>query len=284
MTAATARLTSLERDGMTFDVYDEGPAGGEVVVLLHGFPERSSMWADVAPLLHAQGYRTVAMDQRGYSAGARPRRRRDYTLPLLVGDVAALVERIGGRVHLVGHDWGAAVGWAVAMQRPELLHTLTALSVPHPKAMMGAALTSRQLLRSWYILFFQLPVLPELAARIRGGPVDRSLRGMGMTDDEVALFRAEMVDDGAFSPALGWYRAVPFADRSLLSQQVGVPTTFVWSDGDGAIDRSGAESTAAYVDAAYEFVELAGLSHWIHTHAPETCAEIILRRARGGAA
>lgn len=280
MTAATARLSSLEHDGLTFDVYDEGPADGEVVVLLHGFPERSSMWRQVARLLHAQGYRTVAMDQRGYSTGARPRRRRGYTLPLLVGDAAALIERIGAPVHLVGHDWGAAVAWAVAMKRPDLLRTLTALSVPHPKAMLGAALTSRQFFRSWYILFFQLPAIPELAARIKGGPVDRSLRGMGMTDDEVARFRAEMVDDGAFSPALGWYRAVPFADRRQYTQPVAVPTTFVWSDGDGAIDRSGAESTGTYVDAHYEFVELEGLSHWIPTHAPETCAEIIVRRAQ----
>ena len=89
---------------------DEGPLDGVPVVLLHGFPERASTWRDVAPLLHARGFRTLAPDQRGYSPGARPPRRRDYRVALLAGDVVALIERIGRPVHLVGHDWGAVVG------------------------------------------------------------------------------------------------------------------------------------------------------------------------------
>ena len=108
------RLTRFRHDGLVFDVRDEGPVDGDPVVLLHGFPERSTCWRDVAPLLHARGLRTYAPDQRGYSPGARPRRRRDHTIPKLVGDVVALIETIGRPVHLVGHDWGATVGWMVA--------------------------------------------------------------------------------------------------------------------------------------------------------------------------
>ncbi len=104
------RITTIERDGLRFDIRDEGPIDGEPIVLLHGFPQDSRSWDAVAPRLHAAGYRTFAPDQRGYSPGARPPRRRDYSLDLLVGDVAALIESVpGGRAHVVGHDWGAAV-------------------------------------------------------------------------------------------------------------------------------------------------------------------------------
>lgn len=277
----TERIASLERGDLTFDVFDEGPLEGDVVVLLHGFPERSSTWREIAPALHAAGYRTVAMDQRGYSPGARPERRRDYRLALLVDDVAALVERTGGPVHVVGHDWGAVVAWALAILRPGLVRTLTAISVPHPMAFLGAALRSAQGLKSWYILAFQLPRIPELLARRRGGVFDQQLRRSGMTSEEVARFRVEMVEYGAMPFALGWYRAMPLLDRDLLGKKVSVPTTFLWSDGDAAVDRSGAERTERYVDAPYEFVTLAGVSHWAPTQAADQCAEAILRRIAG---
>jgi len=276
----TARITQLQHDGLTFDVLDEGPLDGLPVVLLHGFPERSSSWRSVAPILHAAGVRTFALDQRGYSPGARPRRRRDYRMTRLVGDVTALIDRVGGPVHLVGHDWGAVVGWMVAAQRPDLLRSWTAISVPHPRAFLQAGLTSSQGLRSWYIGFFQVPRLAELTAGRRGGFFDRSLRHAGMTAEEVERFRVEMVEDGALPHALGWYRAITLADPRASSRRVTVPTTFVWSDGDVAVARRGAEETGRWVDAAYELVVLEGVSHWIPTQAPEECAAAILARVQ----
>jgi len=277
VTTTNERLSTLDQDGLTFDVYDEGPADGEVVVLLHGFPEKSSCWRAVAPLLHERGYRTVAMDQRGYSPGARPPRRRDYRISTLADDVVALIDRVGGPVHLVGHDLGALNSWAVAIQRPDLVRTLTAVSVPHPAAFLRSLVTSPQLLKSWYMLFFQLPMLPELGARAPG-PFDRSLRCSGMTRDQVARFRKEIVGDGAFGPAVRWYRAFPFSDVGLAGQRVTVPTTFVWSDGDTAVTRWSFKNNAKYVDAPYEQVVLEGVSHWIPTQAPDACAEAILSR------
>lgn len=274
----TGRIRTFTRDGLTFDVLDDGPLDGEVVVLLHGFPERATSWRHVAPLLHAAGLRTLALDQRGYSEGARPRGRRAYRLSELVDDVAALVERAGGSVHLVGHDWGAAVAWGLAARRPALVRSLTTVSVPHPAAFQKAMLTSPQALRSWYMLLFQAPYLVELSARPRGGPFYRSLAQSGMTGDEVERCRREVVETGALSGGLAWYRAIPFADHSLATQRTTVPTTFVWSDGDAALDRRGAELTESYVDAPYEFVELSGVSHWIPTQAPEALATAILER------
>lgn len=280
--SATERITTYEHDGLAFDVRDEGPLDAVPAVLLHGFPERGTTWREVAPILHAQGVRTFAPDQRGYSPGARPGRRRDYRLTLLVDDVVALVEEIGAPVHLVGHDWGAVVAWLVAARRPDLVRTLTAVSVPFPMAFLRAGLTSTQALRSWYMGFFQIPRLAERSARRPGGPFDQALLRSGMTQDEVALFRTEVLAYGALPFALGWYRAITLVDRSMLSLRVSVPTTFVWSDGDVAVARRGAERCGGHVDGPYTFVELTGVSHWIPTQAPGPLARAILARMETG--
>jgi pimeloyl-ACP methyl ester carboxylesterase len=272
------RITTYEHDGLTFDVLDEGPLDGEVVVLLHGFPERASCWRLVAPLLHARGLRTLAPDQRGYSPGARPSRRRDYRTPALVGDVTALIERVGGPAHVVGHDWGAVVAWNVAIKRPDLVRTLTAFSVPHPLAFLSSMVTSRQGLKSYYMGVFQVPRLPEWIASKPGGLLASMLRRSGMSQEDVARFRAEIVDYGALPGGLAWYRALPMFDRSLLGTRVTVPTTMVWSDGDDFVDRAGVDRTERYVDAPYELVVLDGVSHWMTTQEPEACADAILAR------
>ena len=270
------RLLRYRHEGLTFDVRDEGPLDGGPVVLLHGFPERSSSWRHVAPLLHEAGLRTYAPDQRGYSPGARPRRRRDYRLQKLVGDVVALIDTVGRPVHLVGHDWGAAVGWYVAAQRPDLVRTWTAVSVPHPLAFIRAALTSRQAAKSWYMAAFQLPLLPEKVAHT--DRFDQELRKGGMTAADVARFRREIVEDGALRGGLMWYRALPLLDRRHLTATVRVPTTFVWSDGDVAVGPAGGRHTPRHVEAPYRFVELTGVSHWIPTQAPGALARAILDR------
>jgi len=278
---AAARVTTYENDGLTFDVRDEGLLDGPVVVLLHGFPQRASCWDAVAPLLHAQGYRTVAPDQRGYSPGARPEGRRAYTVDKLVGDVVALLDSLGeagARVHLVGHDWGAMVGWGVAARFGDRVRTWTAVSVPHPQAFMKAGLRSTQLLKSWYMYAFQLPRLPELLAEKKGDRLERMLGSTGMTRAETARFTREIVEYGAFPGGLGYYRALPFSLRGGVGGRVRVPTTMVWSDGDTAVDGAGARLAGDYVLADYELVVLEGVSHWVPEHAPEALAEIVLER------
>ncbi|MBA2955827.1 alpha/beta fold hydrolase [Nocardioides sp. MAH-18] len=275
------RIRVLHHDGLSFDVLDEGPEDGTPVVLLHGFPERSSTWRDVVPRLHAAGLRTYALDQRGYSPGARPRGRRSYRMHHLAGDVAALIEQIGQPVHLVGHDWGAAVGWAVAGRFGDRVLTYTALSVPHPAAFARAMKNPSQRRRSRYMAVFNIPVLPELAARKPGGQFDQAMRKGGMTADEVARFRREIVEYGALRHALGWYRALPVTRPGSTDFHVRVPTTLVWSDRDIAIGREGVDGTARWVDGPYELVVLEGVSHWIPTQAADACADAILARVRG---
>jgi pimeloyl-ACP methyl ester carboxylesterase len=272
------RITTLRHDGLTFDVLDEGPVDGTPVVLLHGFPERSSSWRHVAPLLHGAGLRTLALDQRGYSPGARPLGRWSYTTGKLVRDVVALIEQLGTKVHLVGHDWGAAVGWLVAARHPGLVHTWTALSVPHPAAFFRAMRHAEQRVRSAYMAAFTVPLLPELTARRPGGRFDRQMRRAGMTEDDVARFRAEIVESGALPHALGWYRALPLNRPGSTDVPVRVPTTLVWSDRDVAITRVGVDGTARWVEAPYDLVVLEGVDHWLPTHAPQECAAAILQR------
>lgn len=275
------RISTYTHDGLTFDVLDDGPLDGEVVVLLHGFPERATCWREVAPLLHAQGYRTIAPDQRGYSPGARPQGRRAYRVDHLVDDVVALVDAVspGAPVHLVGHDWGALVAWSLAMWQPGKVRTLTAFSVPHPAA-YTSALKGPQALKSWYMVAFNVPRAVETLAAKPGGFFDKQLRAGGMTQDDVTRFRAEVVDHGALPGGLGWYRALPFL-RSVphdSEAHVTAPTTMVWSDGDGFIARLGVDRAERYVDAPYELVVLEGVTHWIPTQAPEAAAEAILER------
>lgn len=275
-----SRITTYEHDGLTFDVVDSGPIDGEPVVLLHGFPDRAMSWGAVAERLQAAGLRTLAPDQRGYSPGARPRGRRAYATPRLVGDVLALVDRLGGSAHLVGHDWGAAVAWGTAMHHPAAVRSLTAVSVPHPAAFVDA-MPRGQAAQSWYMALFQLPWLPERLLSHRSERLDAMLRQGGMSEADVERYHRDVVGHGALTGGLNWYRAVPFTRPSWSRVRVTVPTTYVWSDRDVALGRWGAEHTADWVGADYAFVELEGVSHWIPTEAPDALAAAILARVRG---
>jgi pimeloyl-ACP methyl ester carboxylesterase len=261
-------------------VLDRGPLDGEVVVLLHGFPQRATCWDAVAARLHEQGLRTLAPDQRGYSPRARPRRRRDYRLDELSADVEALVDAVGRGVHVVGHDWGAAVAWLVAARHPAV-RSLTSLSVPHPAAYLASTVFPDQLRRSWYVGFFQLPFLAERAAAT--GRLQRHLGGLGMTEPELAAFQRGMLDEGALPGGLGWYRAIPFAllrSPRLWRERVQVPVTHVWSDGDGALGRRTADLAPRWAAGEFDLKVLPGRSHWLPEQAPAELADIVIDRVR----
>lgn len=269
---------------MRFQVVDEGPVGAETVVLLHGFPQSARSWAGVSRRLLAAGYRVIAPDQRGYTPQARPRSRRAYRLNELVADVVALIDAAGvDRVHLVGHDWGGGVAWMVAATRPDRLHTLTAVSAPHPRAVASAMLTSRQLLQAWHLMFFQLPWLPEAAIRSRGGRLAVAvLKRSGLGDDLARTYVDRLNSDpGALAGALRWYRALPLdASTGRKTGAITVPTTYVWSTDDVALGRRAAELTGRWVTGPFEFKVLEGISHWIPEQVPDELAACILERIR----
>jgi pimeloyl-ACP methyl ester carboxylesterase len=275
-------MDGFRRGPFTFPVADGG--SGESVVLLHGFPQKKESLEPLAVRLQAAGYRTIRPDQRGYAPGARPHRRRDYRMSELAADVDALIRSTGDSpVHLVGHDWGAAVAWATAAEYPERVASLTALSVPHPFAMAAAIGTSRQLLASWYMYLFQLPWLPErLFSPHRPASRERMVRFLtsyGQTRDRAERDLA-MLGRAGFSAALGWYRAMFLGSPAKLRARIRVPTLYVWSEGDTAITRAAASRCEAQVDASYEFVELDAASHWFPEEMPSRLARIILRHVR----
>lgn len=276
MTTDLPRLSTFHNDDLTFEVIDTGPVDGEVVVLLHGWPETAKCWAGVSARLNAQGYRTLMPNQRGYSPLARPKGIRAYRMSRLVGDILALITTLDrGPVHLVGHDWGAAVAWSLAAGHPESVRTLTTLSVPHPGAFLSAMLSSDQLLRSYYMGLFQLPKLPELLATRYRPVFTKLLTNAGMTADEVQIVYADIVDAGAISTSLNWYRAMFFSAPSELTRKVTVPTMHIWSDGDTALSRRSAELARNFVDAPYQLRIMEGCTHWLPEQAPGPVTDLI---------
>ncbi|HUL98798.1 MAG TPA: alpha/beta fold hydrolase [Mycobacterium sp.] len=272
-------MKQYRRGDLTFDYIDEGPADGPVVVLLHGFPQLNTSWNAIIDRLTARGYRCIAPNQRGYSPGARPTRRRDYRAAELVEDVRALLDAVGAqRVHLVGHDLGAAVAWGAADTLRDRVATLTSFSVPHPAAFAKALVSSRQGLASWYMYFFQLPWLPErllLAPHGAGTRLSHSLRAAGQTAQAADRDVRAMSAPGMLTAALNWYRAIPLSNPRRAVGKISAPTMYVWSDNDVALTEKPARDTANYVTGEYRFEILHG-AHWIPDEQPDKAADLLL--------
>ena len=279
-------MRTVTRDGLVFDLTTAGPPGGEPVVLLHGFPQSARCWDAVAPALTAAGLRTVAPDQRGYSPGARPAGRAAYRLSELVADAAAVVEMVQQErdqhqtgVHVVGHDWGAVVAWALAGRRPELVRTVTGLSVPPAGAFRAALRRPRQALASWYVGAFQVPGLAERVFAVPPGQpwsprLVRMLVRSGQTRELAERDAAGVADRGTLTAALNWYRALPLSLRHDVPQPT-APALYVWSDRDTALTRDAAELAPRHVAGPFRYVELRGTSHWILDEAPGELAELV---------
>ncbi|MUL84703.1 MULTISPECIES: alpha/beta fold hydrolase [unclassified Mycolicibacterium] len=276
-------MDHYRRGDLVFDLIDDGPADGPVVVLLHGFPQQNTSWKPIISLLTAKGFRCLAPSQRGYSPSARPLRRRDYRASELVADTLALIDASDAdRVHLVGHDWGAAVAWSVAGYAPDRLASLSALSVPHPMAFLRSMLTSRQGLASWYMYVNQLPWLSErlmLGRDGRGEAMAKSLIRSGLSPEAAARDTESMAEPGALTAALNWYRAMPLSRSGPGSapKKITVPTLYVWSDHDIAITAKPARDTANYVSGPYRFETLGGASHWLPEEKPAEIADMLLQ-------
>ena len=271
--------TQVAVGGFTFDVRMAGPDDGEVVILLHGFPQTSFEWRHQLRALGEAGFRAVAPDQRGYSSGARPPDVDDYALPLLVQDVIGLADAIGAeRFHIVGHDWGAAVAWAVAVAARDRVITANPVSVPHPDA-FAAVLndpTSCQVAASAY---FDLFVQPNSEDAFLAND-HALLRGVyaGIDDEAIAEYVRVLGSKAALGAGLNWYRA-NIGNRTLQGPPVGsveVPTMFTWSDGDTALCIDGAVLTEQYVSGPYRFEVLEGVTHWIPDLAPDAMSSLLV--------
>ncbi len=253
---------------LVFDAVATGPADGRLVLLLHGFPQTSHSWRDVWPALAADGCRVVAVDQRGYSPGARPEGVDAYRTPHLVADVVGVLDALGAeRADVVGHDWGAAVAWQLAGRHPDRVATLTAVSVPHPLAFVEALRGDEdQRARSRYMRDFGRPgyeheLLADDAAGLRA--VFEGGEGVDVEHVLERLGRPEVL-----RRCLDWYAAQSLEDATGLGP-VTAPTLHVWSDGDRALGAAGAHATGRHVDGPYRFEVLHAVSHWVPEQAPD---------------
>ena len=255
---------------MTFTALAAGPAGGRLVLLLHGFPESSWSWRHQLTALADAGYRAVAPDQRGYSAGARPEGKEHYAVPHLVADVLAIADWLGGHeIDLVGHDWGGAVAWQTAGRYGERLRSLTVVSTPHPAAFTKSLRDENadQSQRSGYMQFFQQPDVPEAAL------LDNDAAGLrnvyaSLPAEDAQRYVDLFTQPGAMTAALNWYRAASIGDVRGMGE-VTTPTLYVWSDQDAALGREAADATGQHVKGRFRYEILEGVSHWI----PEEAAD-----------
>jgi pimeloyl-ACP methyl ester carboxylesterase len=271
----------IDANGLRFSARAAGPAKGRPVLLLHGFPQSSLSWQPVMRALAAAGYRAVAPDQRGYSAGARPGDVDAYRVSQLVSDVLAIAETMQmGRFDLVGHDWGGMIAWVTAARHPGSVRSLSVVSTPHPGA-LAAALSAGdpdQTARSAYVHVFRRSAEPErmlLGEDGHGEGLRSMFNATGLDDSQAVEYVSLMQSPGAMTAALNWYRAMDPADVEGLPPVV-VPTLYVWSTGDAALGRKAAESTAEFVAGRYQFVTLDGVSHWVPEEAPDELARLLL--------
>lgn len=281
------------RDGLTFDVDDSGPEGADLVVLLHGWPQDRTAWDKVTPLLTTTGVRVIAPDLRGYSPGARPGNHLDYEITEMVADVVALLDEVGAeQAHIVGHDWGGALAWAIAARAPERVATLTVLSTPSPSAMAKGVRSGDQLKHSWYMALFALPVLPVLFFRLFAQQI---LEKIGMPRERAAHDARRLKSPGAAEGTFAWYRAAlsptliwrkrraKGGPRRSVHRRV-VPTAFVWGSKDPAFAKVSTDHTVEQLRRrAGDRPELAitrelHTGHWLMETHPEVIAEVVLER------
>ena len=265
-------------ESIELEVQVEEPADrpdAPVVLLLHGWPDSHRLWRHQVPGLTAAGFRVVAPDLRGFGASDRPEDVAAYGLAHVLGDVVGVLDQLGvDRAHVVGHDWGAAVAWAVGALVPDRVDHLVALSVGHPAAFRAAGLPQRE--KSWYMLLFQFEGIAE----------------RWLSDDDYANFRswsrhpdadaviAELSRPGALTASLNWYRAnlppAALVEPALEVPPVARPTMGLWSKDDLALVEENVTGSAAHVTGEWRYERIDGAGHWIPLDTPDELTALLL--------
>jgi len=266
----------IETNGIRLHVVQAGPKSGIPVVLLHGFPEFHYGWRKQIPALVEAGCRVIVPDQRGYNLSDKPEGVKSYDVYLLVEDIIGLIDALGyEKVNLVGHDWGAIVAWTLANKYPERLHRLTIMNAPHPAVMKKFLQRDlEQFRRSWYILFFQLPWIPESGLRANSWrSLAQSLRGTGkigsFLHEDIEKYKEAWSQPGAMTSMLNWYRAyVQYPPQLPEDVRIKVPTLMMWGMKDFALTHRMARPSMDYVDEG-NLILFPEVTHWIQHDAAE---------------
>jgi pimeloyl-ACP methyl ester carboxylesterase len=272
--------------------YAECGAGDDLVILLHGFPECWYSWRHQLPVLGRQ-YHVVAPDMRGYNLSDKPARVQDYRIDALVEDVVGLIRYFGAdKAAIVAHDWGAGVAWALAQKRPELVSKLVAMQVPPPAA-WRANFTLRQLRKSWYMFFFQLPSLPERwasandFARVERMFEETSVRSDAFTPEDIEVYKDALRQPGALTAGLNYYRANVFKSlfrggvETPTDGRIRVPTLFIYGEQDRAIVADTVRGLDRFINASYRELRIPDSGHWVQNEAVEKVNRALLQFLEG---
>ena len=276
------KIEFVEANGQNFEVAMAG-TGKKLALCLHGFPELHYSWRFQMPVLAELGYKVWAPNMRGYGETSKPDEIRDYALDNLTQDVAALIDASGAEeVTLIAHDWGAIVAWSFAIQKLRPLKRLVIMNVPHPEVAAREIRHWRQLKRSWYIFFFQIPRLPEWLLSRRGGePIRKAFTNMAVdqrnfTDQSLVHYSNAAMRDGSLHCMINYYRAL-LQHRETVNHGdaiIDLPTLLIWGEDDTALNIKCSEGTEQWVPNI-KVQRLPGVSHWVQQEAPERVNEIL---------
>lgn len=246
-----------------FDYRISGEGNQEYVILLHGFPETSIMWTGLMKHLGSNGYCCIAPDMRGYSKGACPKGVKNYSMDKLIADILAIASALNiDKFHLIGHDWGAAVGWNIVFHHPDRIISWSALSIPHSRAFARAYKTDpEQKKKSKYIGLFLLPFIPEIRIRMNDFKGFRKL-WKNSSPEELENYLSVFRRKASLTGALNYYRANLKKGQARPIGEIETPTLFIWGNKDLAIGEVAAKGTDKYMKGAYKFIEIKG-GHWL---------------------
>jgi pimeloyl-ACP methyl ester carboxylesterase len=266
-------MKRVRGDGVELALLDAGE--GPAVLLLHGFPDSSHLWRHQVPALVAAGHRVLAPDLRGFGESDRPEGVEEYAIARSVADVVAVLDGLGiERAHVVGHDFGAALAWAVAALAPERVDRLVVLSVGHPNATRQRSIEQRE--KAWYQLLFLFEgVAEDLLERDDW----RLFREFSRGDGDFERHLADLSRPGALTAGLNWYRANLRPERELSPRAfpaVAAPTLAIWSSGDHYLTEEPMLRSVEYVTGPWRYERVEGASHWLQLDAPERVNELLL--------
>jgi len=273
----------IETNGIRLHVLQDGPENGDLVILLHGFPEFSYGWRKQIPALSQAGYRVWAPDQRGYNLSDKPDGIAAYNLDILAADIIGLIDAAGvEKAFIVGHDWGAAVAWWLANKYPERVSKLVVMNVPHPDVMRAHVSSSfAQMRKSWYIGFFQIPFIPEFLISLGNwnGAADmlkRSSQAETFTESDLERYRNAWSQPKAFRSMINWYRAFVQKQPTPPSNlRIKMPTLLIWGKQDTALGQEMAQPSIDLCDdGKLVFIEEA--SHWVQHEEAEQVNGLML--------
>jgi len=276
----TVEKGHIHANGLNFGWIAEGPRGGPLVLLLHGFPEGKESYTEQLGALAKAGYRAVAPDLRGFGESDAPQGVEAYAMPHLVADVRGLIHELGEeKVHLVGHDWGALVGWPFVSRHPDLVRSWTSLSIPHPTPLgrasgldgSGQADPDQQARSSYVGLFHKVGKAEELlladgSSRLRA-MLAMSPGEIGIPEAQIDEFVAGFERPGRLTAALNYYRAnlkpQAYASFPPVPNPIATPTLLIWGDEDMALGRRAVDETAGFMRGPYRLEVLEGAGHWL---------------------